>query len=472
MTNIAKRQYVLSSRPLKLEDMQEHRLTGKYLYTHRELNMGLWQTADSKDVIFLGNAFCMDTRNKTPEADVRNTAEAALLHATQYWTGRWTLITEKELFTDAAGLMSAFYAEENDGWIVTSSLALLAKITGKPTRGVVKESGLSWQVLPGCMLEGGKTLLCTQRLVFEPELNVSSKDWMEDRSAMPTEEKCRTVAELLTTGLYNACRFSGRELVLALTGGKDSRVTFGALLKAGVPFRCYTAQHPNISSSDITVPKELAKAFGIPYMYIPSGSADKSKEGDYVNFTGGNSLGADTGFYVRGQFAKLPKNALVIRSGLYEAGQTYGRSVANADAFVTDMQNYYKDLTEDPFQSNAFAVWLESVKENPVLHVDIRDRFYVEQRVGGWAAAIEHSLDMNDFVSIQIANCAGLLSVLLSCNAQERKELALSYKTIEVLEPKLLAFSVNKVTLRDKAKRVVNILRNPVTKLRNYRNKK
>ena len=199
---------------------------------------------------------------------------------------------------------------------------------------------------------------------------------------------------------------------------------------------------------------------------------DPEKEKDYVNFTAGNSKGADTGFYARGQFAKLPADALVLRSGLYEAGQSYGRSIAAAETFAEDMRNYYKDLTADPFQAEAFEVWLQNAEENSVEHVDIRDRFYIEQRVGGWAAAIEQSLDLNDFVSIQVANCAELLSILLSGNQQERKSLALSYQTMECLEPKVLAFSVNKPTLRDKLHRVASILRDPLTKLRNYRNKK
>ena len=473
MTSIAKRQYVLSSRPLVLEDMQEHRLAGKYLYTHRELNMGLWQTADGMNVIFLGNAFCTDARDKQPEDDIRSFCKDDLLAATKYWTGRWSVITEKELFTDASGLMSAFYASVDGHWVVTSSPALLAQVTGKKSRGVVKQQGLSWQILPGCIVEDGNTLLCTQRLVFTKDgIAVKSKLWMEDRRELTSKEKCHAVADILTNGMYNIHRFSGRELMLALTGGKDSRMSFAALLKARVPFSCYTAHHSNIVNSDVKVPKKLTKAFGIPYRYIKSAPVDKGKENDYKTFTAGNSNGADLTFYARGQFEKLPKNAIVIRSGLYEAGQTYGRTVAVPETFDMDMRRYYSDLTADSFQSAAFDTWLNTVKENPVDHVDIRDRFYVEQRVGGWAAAIEHSLDMNDFVSIQIANCAELLSLLLSCNEQERKELTLSYGTMEALEPKVLAFAVNKITVVDVLRRVLSIACNPMGKLRNYLNRR
>ena len=435
--------------------------------------MGLWQTAEGEDVILLGNAFCTDARDKQPEDDIRSFRAEDLLAITQYWTGRWTLLTDTQLFTDASGLMSAFYASADGQWVVTSSPALLAKVTGKPSRGTVKQQGLSWQVLPGCVVEDGSALLCTQRLVFaEDGIVCKSKLWMKDCRQLTTTEKCQAVADMLVNGMYNIHQFSGRELVLALTGGKDSRVSFAALLKAGVPFSCYTAQHPNISSSDVQIPQKLTKIFGIAYRYIKSGARDEDREADYKTFTAGNTNGADMVFYARGQFEKLPQNAVVIRSGLYEAGQIYGRTVADPETFARDMRKYYGEFTTDAFQNAAFDAWLETVKASPALHVDIRDRFYVEQRVGGWAAAIEQSLDMNDFISVQIANCAALLSVLLSCNEQERKEFILSYGTMEILEPGVLAFGVNKPTAADTLRRVLSIVRNPVGKLRNYLNRK
>ena len=453
--------------------MQENRLPGAYLYTHRELNTALLQTADGKQAVLLGNAFCTDARDKQPEDDVRRFPADGLLAATKYWTGRWTLITDTSLFTDACGLMSAFYVGADKQWVVTSSPALLATITDRPTRGTVKPQGLSWQVLPGCIVEGGHTLLCTQQLVYTKDgIACEPKLWMEDRRELTSDEKCQAVADLLTNAMYNIHRFSGRELVLALTGGKDSRLSFAALLKSGVPFSCYTSQHANISSSDKQIPKKLTKTFGIPYQYIKAAPADKEKEKDYLHFTAGNTNGADMAFYARRQFEKIPANAVVIRSGLFEAGQTYGRTVAAPETFAQDMRRYYREFTTDVFQSEAFNTWLEAVGNQPIAHVDIRDRFYVEQRVGGWAAAIEQSLDMNDCISVQVANCAALMSVLLSCNERERKDLTLSYGTMKILEPRVLAFGVNTVTLADRARRVLSIIRNPAQKLQHYLNRK
>lgn len=472
MTDICKRQYVLSFCPLMLEGMQEHRIAGKYLYTHEELNIDLWHTADGTEVIVLGNAFCTDEAGKKPEADITAFAGGDVAEATRFWTGRWTLITETELFTDAAGLMGAYYDEETG--VVSSSPALLAKVTGKQSRGTVKETGISWVIVPDCIINGTKTLLCTQRLLLGDKLQIAAKNWITDFRAMPGDEKCKAMAQMLVNAVKNMHSFSGRELVLALTGGKDSRVTLAALIKAGVPFTCYTAQHDNISSADVSVPKKICAVYKIPYTYVKRDKRDKTRLWDYIRFTAGNSNGADAQFFAHGQFDKLPDNAIVIRSGLYEAGQVYARGYTGADmeTFTAGMVRYYSELTQDPMQKEAFSAWLKNAQENSIAFVDIRDRFYIEQRVGGWAAAIEQSLDMNGFTSIQIANCAEFLSVLLSASEQERKSLALAYGTIETLIPELMHYDINKTALSDKCRWMFSVLKNPIKKLRAYLGRK
>jgi len=86
-------------------------------------------------------------------------------------------------------------------------------------------------------------------------------------------------------------------------------------------------------------------------------------------------------------------------------------------------------------------------------------------------SAIEQSLDINEFTSIQVANCAELLSILLSCNEEERNTLAISYGTIKLLEPKVLDIPINQKSISDKFKRIKSIIKNPIKKLKHYLNK-
>ncbi len=473
MTDIAKKQYILSSCKLELQSMQEHKIAEMYLYTDAKLNISKCETANGKMVV-LGNAFCTDALDKQVQDDITAFSGENIENATAYWSGRWTLITENELITDATGLMGAFYGEKDEIWFVSSSPALISKIMGATVDGTVKARGVSWQILPHSVVNGVKKLLCTQKISFSNgNIQIINNNWIKDYREKSTEEKCNAVANILVNAVKNMAEFSGKKLMLALTGGKDSRVTFSALVKAGVPFECYTADHENLSNSDKTVPKKLAEKFGVKHSFIKREPLNKEMLADYYNFCAGNSKGADASFYACNLFSHFSEDTIVIRSGLFEAGQTYARSYTtpDIDGFEKGITTYYSDLQINESQKSAFSEWLKNVKENPIDYIDIRDRFYIEQRVGGWAAAIEQSLDINDFTSIQIANCAELLSVLLSCNDEERKALALSYETIKILEQKALSIPVNQVTLSDKLSRAKNIARNPIKKLNNYLSK-
>ena len=473
MTSITKKQYLLSSRRMENLDMVERRIGEYYLYTDGQLNISKAMTADGKEVFLLGNAFCMDEAGKSVISDIEGSTEAELKGATGYWTGRWALLSESFLLTDACALMSAFYIVSDGEFYVSSSLALITAVLGLKTAYKVSKQGLTWHFVPDTVVEGVSALVSTEIMKFDGKSVITEFfDWTVDYRGLSTSEKCEKVADLLVNGVKNIHLFSGKDIVLALTGGKDSRVTFSALVKSGVPFVAYTAEHGNISSSDKSVPEKLSKCFGTEHRYVKKGKFDSDKLEDYLRFTNFNSNGADAEFYSYGQFEKFPKDSILIRSGLYEAGQTYSRGLFqnNVESLRNGIANYY-GLLADSLQGKAYDRWIAYVKNNPIDKIDLRDRLYIEQRAGGWVSAIEQSLDINDFTSIQIANSCELLSVLLSCNDEERGTLALSYETIRLLAPEALRFDVNKTTLGDKLTLVKQVAKNPVVKVKKLINK-
>lgn len=458
MTEISKKQYILSSQKLNLE-MKEQRVGKWYLYTDKCLNVSENKTADGRKIWLLGNAFCTN-KEQSVEEDIEAFSGEDFTGLTRNWTGRWVLLTENELFTDATGLMSAFYDRENK--VISSSLALIAQITGKECQRKVGHYGINWQILPDTLVDGVKALLATQKIIFAKDgFEVVFDNWTTDYRHLSTDEKCQITANILITSLKNINSFSKKKIVLALTGGNDSRVTLAALLKSGVPFSCYTSEHSAISSGDKKIPKKLAKRFDFAHTYIKKNKFDEERQRDYYQFTAQNSDGADAVFYACGQFDSFGKDAVVIRSGLYEAGQIYARRYTkpNIQGFMDGMAAFYSDLRNDENQKRAFEDWVDEVKQNPIDYIDIRDRFYIEQRVGGWAAAIEQSLDMNEFTSIQIVNCAELLSIFLSCNAEERTSFAIARGVMKILEPEILRFDINKTTLFDKIGIVIRAIK-------------
>lgn len=474
MPDIYKKQYLLSSKMLHLPDMQMYPLENAYLYVHPQLSCFQGVCGNGKTVTVLGNAYCMDRENKTVAEDVTRWDGADPVQLTRYWTGRYVVIADDRLITDACALMSAFYKVEQSGWMVSSSLAVIAAQYGLSAEEPCTQIGLQWQILPKTRVRGIDKLLCTQSLTFSKEtIVIRPYVWMEDLSSATTNEKVAKLSRLLITACHNIAEATPAGILLALTGGKDSRLVLAALLAAKVPFKAYTAAYPNISQSDKNIPVMMCRDLGISHTYVKRGKLDKVKEDAYRIFTCEDTNGLDEKFYAFGQFDAIPSDCVVLRSGIFEAGQSYGRTIAgnSLESFVQGFSRCYAQSLQKETQTDAFAQWVRWAEETPIPYVDIWDRFYLEQRVGGWASAIEQSLDLNDFISIQIANCPRLISVLLAATDAERKQLSLSIESIRYMQETLLQYPINKRNIWDKAQYVFAIARNPVKKFKNLINK-
>lgn len=468
MTDITVKQYMLSSRRHPMPSMRELTVSCGFLYVHPSLPCECITAANGEPLYLLGHAFCMDEVGNTPAADIATWDGEDLITLTQYWTGRWALLYRDRLITDACGLMAAFYHNDIDGWFVSSSLAVLCRETHTAPSHPVSSTGLNWRLLPRTRADGIALPLCTQRLVLTDTVSVEPHLWMADHRTLATEQQCELLGKYLVNGVSNIHRFSEKQLHVALTGGKDSRLVLAALLKADVPFRAYTALHDTISTADRRTPKQLAKQFGFQHITIPAKSTDPQRLADHDAFTAENTNGTDRQFFARGQFDAFDESTLILRGGLFEAGQTYARSYTGntPDAFEAGMRRYYTALTTDTAQSSALGEWLDTVRLAPTPAVDIRDRFYLEQRAGGWVAAIEQSLDLLPFTSVQLANCSALLSVLLSADEDARKTCALNLETIRLLQPSLLEYDINKRSLSDRLRFWLTVAKHPVKKFR------
>lgn len=451
MLKITKKQYVLSSSKLKMDEMSCLEFNGCYLYYDKELPVLCGIDAKKREYLLLGHAYCTDRFPKEPIDDLRNFKGESLASLSKNWTGRWVLIIKDKLITDSTGLMSTFYWYCGEKWIVSSSLALMSSLLNQPVTNSVSTIGLDWHLLPKTIMPNVYQLFCTQYIDLSDGLKLHFIERFTDKRALSSEEKIKGVANRLVTALKNIEKFSKRKLFIALTAGKDSRLVLAAALYAQVKFSGFTMEHKMMLRADRTVPARIAEKYGFPWRFIRMQKRSEDLYNAYLVFNGGNSKGADIVFYSTNQHQQIPNEAIVIRSGLFEAGQSYGRrTMGNTRAaFQECFLNYYNSSMKDKSQILSFDKWLEYEKEHPITFIDIRDRFYIEQRVNGWVSAIEQALTINDFDSIQIANCQEIISILLSASDKERLNNHLAYKMIESLVPSLLNFPVNKRTLMD-----------------------
>lgn len=462
MQLLAKKQYILSSKVLNIPEMNCSRIKEGYLYVHKEL---IFQRAEDKKrrgYIVLGKAFCTDVYPKYIQDDISEFEGDSLTELTKNWTGRWLLIRDNELITDTTGLMSAFYWSDNADWMVSSSLALLSNVLNAPITRSVSNSGLDWHLLPDTIMPNVSALFCTQMLQLGKRLKPLPINRFSDKNSLTSDMKIREVTDRLQVALKNIERFSGRNIFIALTAGKDSRLVLAAALSAKVKFTAYTMEHPNMLVADKKLPGTIAKKYGFLWSFIRMKKQDHQLAERYLGFNGGNSKGADIIFYSSGQSQQLPADALVIRSGIFEAGQQYGRHTmgSSMESLKTGFCEYYKTSLKAEGQKEAFEKWVDYAEKNTIPFIDLRDRFYIEQRVNGWVSAIEQALTINDFDTLQIANCQELISVLLSATNEERIGNHLALRMIETLQPELLNYPVNRQSLIDK----INIIKRAVFK--------
>lgn len=451
MVCINKKQYVLSSSKLKMNEMSCLEFHGSYLYYDKDLPIQYGTDAKKREYLLLGQAYCTDRFPKEPIDDIKNFDGESLASLSKNWTGRWVLIVKDKLITDSTGLMGAFYWCCDEQWIISSSLSIISLLLARPITDSVQTGGLDWHLLPGTIMPSVNQLFCTQYITFSTRLKVHFIERFTNQGALSTEEKVKGVISRLITSLKNIEKFSKRGIYIALTGGKDSRLVLAAALSAQVKFSSFTMEHKMMLRADKIIPEKIAKKYSFPWRFIRMQPQSDNLYYDYLLFNGGNSKGADIFFYSSHQHQQIPNDAIVIRSGLFEAGQSYGRrTMGNTrDRFQADFLSYYNTSMRAISQRASFDEWLRYESEHPIAFIDIRDRFYVEQRVNGWVSAIEQALTINDFNSIQIANCQEIISILLSASDKERLNNYLAYKMIENLVPSLLNFPVNKRTLMD-----------------------
>ncbi len=455
---LAYKQYLITNQRIEANGMVVIPLKeGIRLYVGKDLAVHRGVTEGGVQYFILGEAYCTDSFPRQAKEDLEGATISNAIAISKHWTGRWALILGDELITDASGLMSAFYHSDENGWMVSSSIALLTDILGLDNDKRVSSSGLTWSLLPLTIHDEIRLLYCTQVLLLRKNLSFRFANRFAEWKNLTYNERLTTITSSLITGLKNINSYSGREIWLALTAGKDSRLSFAVALSAGVSFDTYTANHANMLLADKRLPLRLSKLKGIHHHLLQRNKFSKEKYKEYCLFSGNNSLGTDAEFYATGQFDQIPDYAINIKSGLFEAGQVYARSIAGSEeeSFISGMKKYYSFSFKNKAQVVAFDDWIEYQRRNSMPGIDIRDRFYLEQRLNGWAAALEQSLDINRFVSIHIANSAAVMGCLLYAPTEVRKDLKLSYDLIRVLDKELLYYPVNQITFRDKARFVI-----------------
>lgn len=422
-------QFSILKKTLSLPGWQALSLSGGWVLNYHE-KLKVFSLPE-RGLLLLGLAWQVLPEKASPELELKALSEStqgpitleALMALEESWCGRYVLISGGHVFTDACALLPVFHSPAG----IASDLQLLAEASGLEAK--IYEPGRVMNWMPGPMTPYREItrvmpdqIYCfdTGETLARPLVSASCPKASDDA------ERVRLFTELFAGSLRNMRdQLPGRKLLLALTGGYDSRAVFALAKYAGLEFEAFTLEYDGIYADDVTLPKELCRLTGIEHRFIPRDHSRYSAalEDEYLRHTAGLIRDADRLSYAHGQYQELTgdgSQAALLRGSIWEtAVDFYGRSF-DPSGPKADFYDWFC-VPEKSREKQSLDQYFDWQRQHPQPGLSPCDRFYWEQRAACWMSPIEAGFDLlENAVSVQPLNCRLLISILLDFPFSER----------------------------------------------------
>jgi hypothetical protein len=445
-----RRQFIISPKLVKLySDWQFETVQGVGILSHcPTLPVRKVVSHDGREHILIGVAIQTDASRPSPIEELSN-PPSCVADLTHTWTGRWALIANGTLLTDAAGILGCLYSDTRNGLLFSSSAALLRTPQTEifDDRILQLGVGVEWYVAPLTRYVGIRRLLPSQQLDLKTG-KISAKRLFR-AVELTYEEALVRVEQTLVTAITALAKTS-QPMWLPLTAGFDSRLILAGVLRAGVKIQCYTDWYAGMSHGDLMLPPKLAELAGFKHVLVRPGKYDGDKESMFAVHTSNGWAGLDKDLMCHGQWDQFTENDIILRG----AGMEVGCPRASRWHFAAPRENSWKvppaerilkEYDQDPTRPlvHALEQWRAWTEETPHPELDWRDRFYIEQRLGVWASSIEQAMDLSPCNRVYLSNSGRYMSSVLQIPEHIRQASAHQVELIRRMAPGLLAYPIN-----------------------------
>ena len=395
---------------------------GWNLHYHEKLPV-YWNA--EKDVLLLGYVWQTVEGDLAPYAFIEKAKdEKEILLEEEKWSGRYVLIIEGRVYLDAGGILGVFYSKDG----VSSDIKLLARTSQAMKREWEPDSVVNF--FPGPLTPYGdiKRLLPSQVFNYRTD-ELSFRNLLpEYRPVFENEEDLiKACTKIYCDSLVNISgMFKDKKLMMALTGGMDSRLLFAMAQRAGIDFECFALEHANMEEEDLIFPQEVCKRVGRSFTYYRRDKSKKSKKryADYLSHLGHMEREEDITFYEYGQYEILPKkygDVVILRSSLYGIPMEIYRHFIDDDRFDMDKILNKYELRKGSLEAKSFKMCCDWIEEHPIQGLSRPNRFYWEERSGCWDSENEHGFDIyDDIISLQPMNNRRLIYLFLQFPEEKR----------------------------------------------------
>ena len=445
-----RRQFVLGPRPVPQVKGWLERSVGRLVLSHcPQLRVEEICDRDGGSWLLLGFAVQTDPRLPPPLETLAALKSTDVSKVTSSWAGRWLLIGQGKVYTDAAGLLNCFHGVGKDATMwASSSPAMIRELvlpasSKAPAHKLSHNQGIDWFPPPQAGFPGIRRLLPSQVLVIS-EGRVTGRPLLTPLDpSTDYEVLIESLEERLRTGLLAGLPAEG-EAWLALTSGYDSRVLLAIAAASGLRVRTYTQTFPWMGLGDRLIPKQLAKEVGASHALILPKTYSHSAAQLYRQHSAGHVADdLDFRFFSQGQWDFANEGDLCIRGHGVDMGRM--RYFFDFPEALVSVDRLMEGFGQQPEASIAAGVgdWLQWTSERLEEGIDWRHRLHIEQRKGGWLASIEQALDLVDPVRFDPANAADTYALLAAIPTSYRRESLHLINLIERSFPALLRFPVN-----------------------------
>lgn len=425
---IDSKQFIIANTIFKKEDWIYMTLScGKILSYHKELN--ICHNADNS-VILLGHAWSvLPIEEQAPPSSFvenmnRTLTEEEIIQEEKTWCGRYVLIANDNIYLDTIGLLGIYYHQN----AISSSINVLCQHLAIPVVFPDLKQGDQPPFLPG-MMTGYKDIL---RLLPSQVLNIKSSIY-HIRKLLPDEtikrdsleeqvEKFSTTFSCSLNNMYQ--HLNNDNIMLALTGGRDSRALLAIISKTNIPYKLFSLEHDHISNGDLFIPSKLAKAINKQYLYIKrKNNFNLQLYNDFRTHCAGFAFDEDWKFYAYNQYQCLKKDynkIVILRSGIWSIPSSYYFFTYNGSL---NLKTIYPSLSKNKLHLQSAEQWL-NYAQNDMINKDINiwDRMDWELDTTCWLAPIEQSLDIfDDIIFLQPANCRKIISLMYGFENRKNK---------------------------------------------------
>jgi hypothetical protein len=394
----------------------------------RELPHGLYLThcptlpvADSEHGIVLGLAIASDEKND-PDS----------------WAGRWALLSGTTLGLDAGGLLGVFIR----GRWLSSSPELLRTIAPElplPARRLRYGEEMDWFAPPDSGINGIGRLLPSQTIDIATG-EVSSRALLAHVTPKSHGDRVRALADRLVHTL-NAVGEVYDEVLVPLSAGRDSRVVLAAAIAAGVEVSAYTFFLSHMKEIDRRLPPRLSASVGVRHFAITPGDVRPEIESLFDLHCAQHCVEANRPGLATRAIGWTIGNVAVLPGNGFEVGrcQYYGKLPPQLNEQVLETSVVFANDPRGRVGVREWARWIEDHPEP----LDWRDRFYIEQILGGWLSSTAQAGDLAGPETIWVANSRRFISELLQFPEPVRLKAFHQQAVLEALSPELARFPVN-----------------------------